>query len=144
MAVDDCYVLDFPRFADARGCLSFMEADRHVPFSIKRMSHLYEVPSELEQSACAYRTLQHVLVAMNGAFDVLVDDGQKKKRYHLNRPYHGLYVAPMTWRVLHNFSSGAVCVTIASEGDEVALSRYADFLALTQSDQKAPSARSIG
>ena len=88
---------------------------RHIPFEIKRVYYLYDVPGGAERGGHAHKDLQQLIIAMNGSFDVVLDDGYEKKRIHLNRSYNGLYIPKMLWRELDNFSSGSVCMVLASE-----------------------------
>lgn len=110
----DCRLLDFPKIHDPRGNLTFIEGNRHVPFEIKRVYYLYDVPGGESRAGHAHKTLEQVLVAMSGSFDVVVDDGTDRLRFHLNRSYFGLYIPPRIWREIDNFSSGAVCMALAS------------------------------
>ncbi len=114
MSIFDCHIMQLPKIADARGNLTFIEGDNHIPFDIKRVYYLYDVPGGSDRGAHAHRGLHQFMVSMSGSFDVLLDDGREKKRFHLNRSYYGLYICPMTWRYLDNFSSGAVCLVLAS------------------------------
>jgi dTDP-4-dehydrorhamnose 3,5-epimerase-like enzyme len=114
MSLQDCRIIDLPKIQDQRGNLTFVEADRHVPFDIRRVYYLYDVPGGAERGGHAHRTLQQFIVAMSGSFDVVLDDGVETRRFHMNRSYFGLYVCSMTWRYLDNFSSGAVCMVLAS------------------------------
>jgi len=130
MAISDCHQIDFPKIHDPRGNLTFIESGRHIPFEIKRVYYLYDVPGGATRAGHAHKTLQQVLVAIAGSFDVLIDDGKEKKIYQMNRSYYGLYIYPLTWRVINNFSSGAVCLSIVSDFyDENDYHReYAEFL----------------
>jgi dTDP-4-dehydrorhamnose 3,5-epimerase-like enzyme len=112
--IEDCHIIDLPRVNDPRGNLTFIEGGRHVPFDIKRVYYLYDVPGGAERGGHAHKDLRQLIVAMSGSFDVHLDDGQAKKAVHLNRSYMGLFVCPMTWREISNFSSGAVCLVLAS------------------------------
>ena len=103
-----------PKIADPRGNLTFIEGGRHIPFEIRRVYYLYDVPGGAERGGHAHKELSQLIVAMSGSFDVVLDDGRQKQRYHLNRSYYGLYVCPMVWRELDNFSSGSVCMVLAS------------------------------
>src|SRR2546422_8818874 len=107
MSLDQCRLIDFPRIMDARGNLTFMEGGRHVPFEIKRVFYLYDVPGGATRAGHALKTCQQFIIAMSGSFDVMLDDGTDTKRYHLNRSYTGLYVPTLILRELENFSSGA-------------------------------------
>ena len=112
--VDSCQLVSLPKIADPRGNLTFVEGGEHVPFDIQRVYYLYDVPGGAERGGHAHKDLHQLIIAMSGSFDVVLDDGSQKKRYHLNRSYTGLYVCPMIWRELDNFSSGSVCMVLAS------------------------------
>lgn len=114
MGIDNCKIIELPKISDPRGNLTFIEGNRHVPFDIKRVYYLYDVPGGGERGGHAHKELNQLIIAMSGSFDVLLDDGKKKKRVHLARSYYGLYVCPMIWRELDNFSSGSVCMVLAS------------------------------
>ncbi len=115
MGLSQCQLIDLPKIADIRGNLTFVESGRHLPFEMKRVFYLYDVPGGAERAGHALRTCHQFLVAMSGSFDVLLDDGRAKERFHLNRSYYGLYIPPLIWREMLNFSSGSVCLVIASE-----------------------------
>jgi hypothetical protein len=115
MAISDCQIIDLPRVLDHRGNLTFIESGRQVPFQIMRTYYLYDVPGGSSRASHGHKELQQLMVAMSGSFDVTLDDGTSKKRFHLNRSYFGLYIPPMIWRDLDNFSSGAVCMVLASD-----------------------------
>jgi hypothetical protein len=114
MGLLNCKLIDLPRIIDTRGNLTFVEGGAHIPFAIERVYYLYDVPGGAERGGHAHKSLEEFIVAMSGSFDVLLDDGQEKKRFHLNRSYYGLYTATMIWRELDNFSSGSVCLVLAS------------------------------
>ena len=113
--LDQCQLFELPKIHDARGNLTFVEAHRHVPFAIRRVYYLYDVPGGATRAGHGHRALQQLMVALSGSFDITLDDGHAQRRFHLNRPYHGLYIPPMLWRDLDNFSSGSVCLVLASE-----------------------------
>jgi hypothetical protein len=135
MSIFDCHLVNLPKIADPRGNLTFIEGKRHVPFEIRRVYYLYDVPGGASRAAHGHRRLEQLIIAMSGSFDVTLDDGNQKKKFHLNRSYFGLYVAPMMWRDLDNFSSGSVCMVLASaEYDESDYFRdYGGFLEAAQS-----------
>ena len=108
-------LIDFPIVHDPRGNLSFIEGERQVPFPIKRVYYLYDVPGGAVRGGHAHRNLQQVLIALSGSFDVILDDGVERTKFFLNRSWHGLLIPNMVWRELENFSSGAVCLVLASE-----------------------------
>jgi hypothetical protein len=113
-AVSECKLVALPKIQDTRGNLTFVESERHVPFAIKRVYYLYDVPGGSERGGHAHKALHQLIIAMSGSFDVILDDGEQRKRIHLNRSYNSLYVCPMIWRELDNFSSGSVCMVLAS------------------------------
>ena len=137
MKVSECRIIKLPKISDPRGNLSFIEANNHIPFEIRRVFYLYDVPGGESRAGHALRTCHQFLVAMSGAFDVIIDDGRGKSRHHLNRSYYGLYVPPLMWRELDNFSSGSVCLVLASEPyDEGGyLREYKDFKNFISSQQ---------
>lgn len=112
--LDECNKIKLPKISDPRGNLTFIEENCHIPFDIQRVYYLYDVPSGAERGGHAHKGLHQLIIAMSGSFDVVIDDGVNKKRYHLNRSYNGLYICPMIWRELDNFSSGSVCMVLAS------------------------------
>ena len=122
--------IEFPVIHDQRGNLSFVEGGEHIPFDIKRAYYLYDVPGGAERGGHAHYDLQQVVIAMSGSFDLIIDDGQKKKRIHLNRSNYGIYIKDMVWREMDNFSSGSVCMVLASNkySAEDYIRNYDDFL----------------
>ena len=115
MGLDKCKIIELPKIEDIRGNLTFIEANKHVPYDIKRVYYLYDVPGGEKRGGHAHKSLQQFIIAASGSFDVILDDGVDRERYHLNRSYYGLYIPTMIWRELDNFSSGSVCVVLASE-----------------------------
>lgn len=115
-SVEDCIVVELNQHhSDRKGNLSVVENGVTLPFDIKRVYYLYDVPGGESRGAHAHRELSQLIVAASGAFRVTLDDGCAKKSFVLNRPYQGLYVKPGIWRDLDDFSSGAVCVVLASD-----------------------------
>ena len=114
MLIENCKLVDLPKISDPRGNLTFSEGMSLIPFEIARVYYLYDVPGGAERGGHAHKALHQLIIAMSGSFDVVLDDGYKRKRFHLNRSYFGLYVCPMIWRELDNFSSGSVCMVLAS------------------------------
>jgi hypothetical protein len=130
MNIDLCKIIELPKIVDPRGNLTFVESGNQIPFDIQRVYYLYDVPGGSERGGHAHKGLHQLSIAMSGSFDVVLDDGKKKKRVHLSRSYYGLYVCPMIWRELDNFSSGSVCMVLASNKyDEADYYRdYAEYL----------------
>lgn len=114
-SVEDCKEIELPKISDARGNLTFIEGGSHVPFDIKRVYYVYDVPGGSERGGHAHKDLQQLIIAVAGSFDVVLDDGESRETIHLNRGYTGLYMPNMIWRELNNFSSGAVCMVLASD-----------------------------
>lgn len=132
MPLQDCRMIDLPVVHDRRGNLTFIEGSRHIPFDIKRVYYLYDVPGGASRAGHGHRELEQVIVAMSGSFDVTVDDGNRREVFHLNRSYFGLYVPKLVWREVDNFSSGAVCLVLASTlyDEDDYFRDYEDFLAV--------------
>src|SRR4051794_2073160 len=114
MAISDCRIIGFPKIEDPRGNLTFIEGENHVDWDIKRVYYIYDVPGGAERGGHAHHGTQELLISMSGSFDVVLHDGSIEQRFHLNRSHYGLYVPAMTWRSLENFSSGSVCLVLAS------------------------------
>jgi dTDP-4-dehydrorhamnose 3,5-epimerase-like enzyme len=107
--------IELPTVSDPRGKITFIESERHVPFQIRRAYWIYDVPGGELRGGHAYRTLEETIIAISGSFDVVLDDGSTTERVTLNRSFYGLYVPPMTWRQLEDFSTNGVCLILASE-----------------------------
>jgi len=120
MPVGDCRLIDLPRITDPRGNLTFVEGTRHIPFEIRRVFYLYDVPGGESRAGHANREAEQFIIAASGSFDIIVDDGTQRSKFFLNRSYHGLYVPAMIWRELENFSSGSVCLVLTSTFYEAA------------------------
>jgi dTDP-4-dehydrorhamnose 3,5-epimerase-like enzyme len=115
MSVDDCMLVDLPKITDQRGNLTFVEKGRGLSFDMRRVYYLYDIPSGVSRGGHGHKKLSQLMIATSGSFDVLLNDGRKQRTVHLNRPFQGLYICPMIWRELDNFSSGSVCLVLASD-----------------------------
>lgn len=114
--VDDCYTIALDRHhSDRQGDLSVVENGKDIPFEVKRVYYLYDVPGGAERGGHAHKNLFQLLIAASGSFTVSLDDGKKKRSITLNRPYEALLIVPGIWRELEDFSSGSVCLVLASE-----------------------------
>lgn len=114
-SVDKCIIMDLPKMSDPRGNLTFIESNKHIPFDIKRIFYIYDVPTGANRGAHAHRTLKQFIICLSGSFDVKVDDGNQKKIIHLNRPWQGVYIPPMIWAAETNFDPGSVCLLVVSD-----------------------------
>lgn len=130
MPLEDCRIIELPKIHNPQGNLTFVESNNQIPFNIQRVYHVYDVPGGAERGGHAHKNLHQFIVAMSGSFDITLDDGKDKKKFHLARSYYGLYVCPMIWREIDNFSSGSVLMCLASEKyDETDyFRRYDDFM----------------
>lgn len=115
MPLNHCKLIDLPKINDPRGNLTFVEGGNHIPFNIRRVYNLYDVPGGTERGGHDHKALHQSIISMSGSFDIILADGNKTKRLHLNRSCMGLYVYPMSWRELDNFSSCSVCMVLTSE-----------------------------
>ncbi|MEP7158353.1 MAG: FdtA/QdtA family cupin domain-containing protein [Chloroflexota bacterium] len=111
----ECRIVELPVVHDVRGNLTFVEAERHLPFPVRRVFYLYDVPGGSQRAGHALRRCHQFIIAISGSFDVVLDDGQRRARFHMNRAHYGLHVTPLVWRELDNFSSNSVCLVLASE-----------------------------
>jgi hypothetical protein len=121
VGIEQCRIIELPKIADPRGNLSFIESGRHIPFEIKRVFYLYDVPGGETRAGHALMETEQFIIAASGSFDLILDDGNERRTIGLNRSWKGVYIAPMVWRELVNFSSAGVCLALAStyynEGD---------------------------
>jgi dTDP-4-dehydrorhamnose 3,5-epimerase-like enzyme len=130
MSLEQAKIIQLPKISDPRGNLTFVEGSNHVPFDIKRVYYLYDVPGGETRAGHSHKQLEAFMIAVSGSFEVILDDGTERKSFFLNRSYYGLYIPKMVWRELENFSSGSVCLVLASENyDETDYYRdYDEFL----------------
>ena len=130
MTVEDCIIVELPRFLDSRGNLSFVEQNNHIPFEIKRTYWIYDVPGGETRGGHAYRKNEEFIVALSGAFDVVVDDGVNTKTFTMNRSYYGLYVPAGLWREISNFSTNSLALEFGSVhyNQEDYIRAYDEFL----------------
>lgn len=133
----DVKLVVLPRIHDPRGNLTFIEGNQHIPFSIQRVYYLYDVPGGATRGGHAHKELQQLIIAASGSFDVILDDGSERRKYTLNRPNMGLYIPQLVWRELENFSSGSVCLVMASlpYSEDDYYREFQDFKNAAQSQQ---------
>lgn len=130
--IEDVIIIELPKFLDARGNLSFAEQNNQIPFEIKRTYWIYDVPGGEDRGGHAFRENQEVVIALSGAFDVVVDDGDQKKTFCLNRSYYGLYIPQGLWRTMENFSTNSFALefgSVAYSADDY-IREYDEFLRL--------------
>jgi hypothetical protein len=125
MNIESCKIIELPKIQDPRGNLTFVEGNRHIPFEIKRVFYLYDVPGGETRETC-----YQLVSAVMGSFDVVLDDGHTRRTFQLNRAYQAILIPPAIWRELENFSSGAVCLVLASEGysEDAYYREYQEYL----------------
>ena len=134
-ALEQVRIVELPKKTDPRGNLTFIEGEQHVPFDIKRVYYLYDVPGGETRGGHAHKELEQLIIAASGSFDVVLDDGNERKRFSLNRSYYGLYIPRLIWRELENFSSGSVCLVLASQHYSEA-DYYRDYQEFTEDIRK--------
>lgn len=132
MPLVQCKIVSLPKISDLRGSLTFIEGNNHIPFDIKRIYYLYNIPENAERGAHGHKELQQLIIAVSGSFDVILDDGSERKTFQLNSPDSGLYVCPGMWRDIVNVSQNAVCLVLASQlyDENDYLRNYDDFLGM--------------
>ncbi|HNX88189.1 MAG TPA: FdtA/QdtA family cupin domain-containing protein [Paludibacteraceae bacterium] len=129
--VYDCSIIEIDKHHHEKGNLSVIENGKTIPFGVKRVYYLYDVPGGESRGGHAHKELRQLIIAASGSFDVKLDDGSQKRTYTINRPYEGILVVPGIWRELDNFSSGSVCLVLASteyEADDY-IRDYNEFIA---------------
>ena len=128
--IGDCHIVELPKITDPRGNLTFIESGRHIPFDMKRVFYIYDVPTAASRGAHAHKKLHQFILCLSGTFSVSLDDGESRQEIIMNRPWKGLHVVPMIWAAETNFSPGSVCVILTSDYyDEQDYYRdYDDFL----------------
>ncbi len=128
--VFDCNIIHLPKIYNPAGSITPVQNNIDIPFAIKRVYYLYDIPGGEDRGAHAHKNLQQLVIAASGSFDIMIDDGRNKKTVSLNRPYMGLYIQPYIWRDISNFSSGAITLVLASRhydaGDYIR--EYDEFL----------------
>lgn len=132
MTINDCKIIELPKFLDKRGNLSFVENNKQIPFQIKRTYWLYDVPGGEARGGHAYHDTEEFVIAISGSFDVLIDDGKEKKTFHLNRSYYGLYIPKGLWREIENFSTNSFSLEFANTSYDPKdyIESYEEFLML--------------
>ena len=129
MTIEDCRIIDFPKFTFRAGNISIYENGREMPFEVKRVFYLYDIPSGESRGAHAHKECHQLIIAASGSFEVEVDDGNNKKVASLNRPFYGLHIPPGIWAHEMNFSAGAICLVLTSElfSEEDYIRNYMEF-----------------
>lgn len=129
-SVYECSIVHLPKIHNEAGNITALENQKNIPFDVKRVYYLYDVPGGAERGGHGHKGLQQFIIALSGSFDVLINDGTNKKVVHLDRPYIGLHIIPGIWRELINFSSGAICLVLASEKytEDDYLRNFEDYL----------------
>lgn len=130
----DCFMVQFPKVSDVRGCLAFGEGERHIPFPIKRIFWTYDIVDGNMRGNHAHRTCEMVLFPIGGSFDIELDDGKNKALLHMDDPSLGVFIPPLVWCRLTNFTKNAACISLASEEyrSEDYIHDYEEFLKLTK------------
>lgn len=133
-SIDDCKMIELPRISDPRGNLTVVEGMKEVPFDIKRIFYVYDVPTGEKRGAHAHRRLHQFLICLSGSLDVQLDDGHRQRSVRLHRPWVGLWVPPMIWAAQGEYDAGTVCLVLASESFDPKeyIRDYDEFLALAR------------
>ncbi len=131
-SLGDCRIIELPKTENVKGNLTAVHGSGEIPFDVKRVYYLYDVPGGETRGGHAHKDLRQLIVCVSGSFDVLLDDGAARRTFSLNRPWQGLYIPRMIWREIVNFSTGGICLSLASlsyDRDEY-LYEYDEFRAL--------------
>lgn len=112
--IERCTMLEMPKINDPRGNLTFIESNNHIPFAINRVYYLYDVPGGAIRGGHAHKALHQLIIPIFGSFDIHLDDGHSKKTVHMDKSHCGLYICPMIWREIDNFTPNAICMVLAS------------------------------
>jgi dTDP-4-dehydrorhamnose 3,5-epimerase-like enzyme len=133
----DCNIIELPKIHNRAGNLTAINNTIDIPFEVKRIYYIFDIPGGSVRGGHAHKNLKQLIIAASGSFDVILDDGRNKEKIFLNRPYFGLLVIPGIWREILNFSSGAICLVLASEKyyESDYIRRYIDFLNYKQNEQ---------
>jgi dTDP-4-dehydrorhamnose 3,5-epimerase-like enzyme len=115
VSLDLCKIISLPSFNDKRGSLSFLEGANHIPFEIRRIYYIYDVPKNVVRGNHAHKELEQLIISISGSFDINLDDGNSIKKFHLSKRNEGLYICPKIWRTIENFEEGSTCLVLASE-----------------------------
>ncbi|WP_288360973.1 FdtA/QdtA family cupin domain-containing protein [uncultured Bacteroides sp.] len=128
--VFDCTMIEMDQHHHITGNITVVENEKTIPFEVKRVYYLYDIPGGESRGGHAHRALSQLIMAVSGSFTVTLDDGSVKRTFTLNRPYQGLYILPGIWRTLDDFSSGSVCLVMASEkySEDDYIREYEDFI----------------
>jgi hypothetical protein len=128
--VFDCNIITLPRIHNPAGNITAVNNSKEIPFDTKRVYYLYDVPGGESRGGHAHKNLEQFIIAASGSFDLIIDDGHVKRTFHLSRPYYGLYMPSGLWREIDNFSSGSICLVLASElfDEEDYIREYSEFL----------------
>lgn len=115
MSLESCKIIKLPSFNDKRGSLSYLEGFNHIPFKIKRIYYIYDVPKNVSRGEHAHKELEQLFISISGSFDINLDDGTSTKKFHLDKRNEGLYICPKIWRTIENFEEGSTCLVLASQ-----------------------------
>ncbi len=129
-SVNDCRLINLPKIQNRAGNITPVQSNTDIPFEIKRIYYLYDMPGGESRGGHAHKNLHQLIVAASGSFEVTLNDGKESKKFYLNHPYYGLLIVPGIWRELQNFSSGSICLVLASDkySEEDYLRQYKDYL----------------